>query len=296
MWITVVIALGMIETTLIFAHYLSWNDEGRTNVSLSVAGIFFGVSKRAASRVLVQLVALGYGVVRPSLGEEMNRVIYLGGTYFLLSLIYTLAASFPAGSKVATDPEYDVLSLVVFLLAAVDTTFYIWILTSINNLLTTLAARQQAAKYILYRNFRAVLFVSLFFTCIWALYGSVLNINDGHGDDSNWKDRWTVDALWELTYFMIMMAIAIMWRPSNNSQRYSYSIELSQLDDDEEYQKAGASATAANGAGGGVDNDNEVRNTPDDVDAEYGGKLHDEDDPFIGQGALDTAAAISKKQ
>jgi hypothetical protein len=43
------------------------------------------------------------------------------------------------------------------------------------------------------------------------------------------KDHWTVDALWEMTYFMIFVAIAVMWAPNVNMQKYAYSIELSNL-------------------------------------------------------------------
>ena len=120
-------------------------------MAITVIALIFGVTKRALSRVVVQLVALGYGIVRPALGEDMNRVLYLGGSYFVLSLIYTLATNMPSSSKFLGGPEYDILSLIVFMLAGIDTTFYIWIITSINSLLITLAARQQAVKYILYR-------------------------------------------------------------------------------------------------------------------------------------------------
>lgn len=287
MWITAVLALGMLETTLLFAHFLNWNDMGTPSLPVTVIGLIFGVSKRALSRVVVQFVALGYGIVRPSLGEDMNRVLLLGLAYFILSLIYTVATNLPAGSKYLSDPDYDFVSLVVFMLAGVDTTFYIWIISSINNLLVTLAARKQAAKYILYRNFRAILFVSIFFTCIWALYGSIIVLNNGSGDESNWQDRWTVDALWELTYFVIFVAISVMWAPSKNSQRYAYSTELSQLEDDVEWAEAGAREMKALAKGESDDEEG--------VDREYGGRLHDEDDPFQGTGALDPARAIQKK-
>ena len=82
------------------------------------------------------LVSLGYGVVRPTLGEDMSRVLYLGLAYFLLSLIYTVATSLPAGNHAADEAEYDMLSMVVFVLAGVDTTFYVWILIALNSLLT----------------------------------------------------------------------------------------------------------------------------------------------------------------
>jgi hypothetical protein len=130
------------------------------------------------------------------------------------------------------------------------------------------------------------------------LYGSVVNLNTGRGEDNNWKDHWTVDALWEMTYFMIFVAIAIMWAPSKNSMRYAYHVELSQLENDEEWQKAGLGDVSNNVTGvqltavhgmreGGRDRD----------DMEYGGAMMDgEEDLFVGSGALDVNQAIAKKQ
>jgi len=284
MWITIVLGLGMVETMVLFAHYLHWNDFGVPSLSLSTLGLVSGVSKRAASRILVTLVALGYGFVRPSLGEDMNRVLYLGGAYFMLSLVYTFITHLPAGFKAVDGPDVDLLSLCVFLLAGIDTTFYIWIFTSVNNLLTSLAARKQAVKYLLYRNFRAVLFVSLFFTSVWALYSSVMLLNDGNGEESNWQDRWTVDALWELTYFFVFVSIAVMWAPSKNSQRYSNSIELTQLEDDSEWLKRDDD-----------DDEDDDNDDKDNIDAEYGGKLNEDGDPFGSTGALDISASRGKK-
>jgi hypothetical protein len=273
----------MMESTLLFSRYLDWNDLGTPALSITMIALIFGVTKRALSRILVTLVALGYGVVRPSLGEDMNRVLYLGGGYFILSLIYTVVTNLPSSSKTVGDPNYDFLSLIVFLLAVIDTTFYIWIFTSIHNLMITLASRKQGTKYMLYRNFRSVLFVLLFFTCVWALYGSVLFLNDNGGTNKYWRHKWTVDALWEVIYFVVFLSIAILWAPSNNSQRYAYSIELSQLEDDSEWNAA----------------QNQVDSMEEDdgaIDKEYGGRLSDEKDPFQGTGALDPVMAVAKKQ
>ena len=54
------------------------------------------------------------------------------------------------------------------------------------------------------------------------------------------RERWTVDALWELIYYIIFVAIAVLWAPSRNAQRYAHSMELSQLDDDSEWQSVQA--------------------------------------------------------
>jgi hypothetical protein len=298
MWISAVLFIGMMETTLLFAHYLNWNDAGVPALSITVIGLIFGVLKRALSRILVQLVSLGYGVVRPSLGEDMTRVLYLGGAYFVFSLIYTLITTWPTSSKKVAEPTYDLISLLVFILATIDTTFYIWIFTSINNLMVSLAARKQSVKYLLYRNFRTVLFTLLFFTCLWALYGSVFFLDDNGASNKNWRDKWTIDALWELIYFATFVAVAILWAPSSNSQRYAYSIELSQLDDDEEYNTvSNAAALAMESANDDPLNNQSVHGygNESDLDREYGGKLNEDRDPFQGTGALDPAMAITKK-
>ena len=227
MWITAVLALGMIETTVLFMHYLTWNDYGSPSLFASTLSMIFGVTKRAASRVLVLMVSLGYGVVRPSLGDEMDKILYLGATYFLLSLVYTISAIMPSKRTAPNEPQADMQALIVMMLAGIDTTFYIWIMMSLNNILVSLAARRQTAKYTLYHHFRSVLGASLLLSFCWAMY-SVFVIFGDHVD-RNWEARWTIDALWEVTYLVIFVAIAYLWAPSKNSQRYAYSVELTQL-------------------------------------------------------------------
>ena len=280
-WISGVLALGMLETTVTFAHYLHWNDVGRPAISVAMTSLILGTSKRAISRIVVQLVSLGYGVVRPSVGEDMNRVLILGSSYLFLSLLYGFSTTSSTSNKVVDNSSAQLLTLIVLLLAAIDTTFYVWTLSSISNLLITLAARKQATKYLLYRNFRTVLLTSVFFTCVWAIYGSIFVYDTSYDSSSNWEYKWTIDALWEITYFCVFVAIAFLWAPSSNSQKYAYSIELSQLDHDEEYNPTNKLLNHSN--------------EEDGLDHEYGGKLQDDNDPFIGTGALDTVAAIGKK-
>ena len=63
-------------------------------------------------------------MVRPSLGEEMGRVLYLGAAYFLLSSLYVLLnnSSYPSswGNHTPDDSKVDLLTLVVLGLALVD--------------------------------------------------------------------------------------------------------------------------------------------------------------------------------
>ena len=78
--------------------------------------------------------------------------------------------------------------------------------------------------------------------------------------------------------------------------RYAYSVELSQLENDEEWQRAGLGEVAGTAAGGTVSAVPHGQRAGDNDDAEYGGALDDEGDPFMGSGALDTQMAVAKKQ
>ena len=131
-------------------------------MSITISGVIFGVMKRALSRVVVLMVSMGYGVVRPSLGDDMKKIMYMGCSYFVLSLVYTLTISMPSNARFVGDPEFEnMLALVVLLLAAVDTTFYMWIIKSLKSIISNLETRKQIEKCALYKNFRIVLFVSL---------------------------------------------------------------------------------------------------------------------------------------
>lgn len=317
-WITGVLAFGLLETAIEYGYFLSWNDSGLQHVGITIAATVFGVCKRALSRIVIQFVALGYGIVRPSLGDDLHRVIFLGSTYFLLSIIYTLSTKFASNSATMSDPEYNFLSLVILMLAGVDTTFYIWTITSINNLLVTLAARKLVTKYILYRNFRYVLFVSLFFTFVWVLYGSVQVSYDGYGEDSTWKTKWTVDALWELTYFILFLTVCVLWAPYKNNARYEYSYELASLQEDEEWrdvhnqeaqyvESAQREADQQQGSQhqeyvtshgtAGVTSGGRKKYLLEEDDDEEGGSASNarEDTAFLPSGALDASMAIMKK-
>ena len=89
-WITLVLALGMLESLFLYDHFLCWNESGTADSAkgIEVIGILFGVFKRAISRVFILMVSMGYGTVKPSLGEDTKRILTLGCVYAIFSFIY----------------------------------------------------------------------------------------------------------------------------------------------------------------------------------------------------------------
>ncbi|ROT74627.1 hypothetical protein C7M84_006864 [Penaeus vannamei] len=57
---------------------------------------------------------------------------------------------------------------------------------------------------------------------------------------TDWKELWVDDAYWHVLFAVVLLVIMILWRPSNNNQRFAFSPLLddgSDADDEEEAEK-----------------------------------------------------------
>lgn len=50
--------------------------------------------------------------------------------------------------------------------------------------------------------------------------------------------RWVDTAFWHVLFSVLLMVIMILWRPTNNNQRYAFSPLLDNEDDEDEEGKA----------------------------------------------------------
>uniref|UniRef100_A0A7S2AS73 GOST seven transmembrane domain-containing protein n=1 Tax=Octactis speculum TaxID=3111310 RepID=A0A7S2AS73_9STRA len=252
-WISLVVGLGMVETCIKFVDYMSWNYDGARDTGSLISGLVFGVTKRALSRVLVLMVSLGYGVVKPSLGKVLPRILTLGCLYFALALCYDLLVNLPSTNKgLDRSGMMDSLTTLVVLMSLVDVAFYMWTLQAMLSTIRYLESRKQSVKLQLFRRFRTVLILSVLVSMAYAVYTMVASTESWF--EEHWTSQWCINAVWEVLYLLILMAICILWMPSSNSQRYAYSMELATFDPDDD------------------DEDNEGEN----MDDEYGGPLEEE--------------------
>ncbi|KAL0354454.1 UNVERIFIED_CONTAM: Transmembrane protein 87B [Sesamum radiatum] len=72
--ITLVITLGMFEMAFWYYDYAEFNETGTRPTGITVT---FGTVKRTVSRLIILIVSMGYGVVRPTLGGLTSRFFYL---------------------------------------------------------------------------------------------------------------------------------------------------------------------------------------------------------------------------
>jgi hypothetical protein len=56
----------------------------------------------------------------------------------------------------------------------------------------------------------------------------------GSNEDKRWDTLWAFEGMWHVIYFVVLVAIAFLWRPSANATAYAYSEQLNTDPDDDE--------------------------------------------------------------
>ncbi|KAJ0983795.1 hypothetical protein J5N97_002151 [Dioscorea zingiberensis] len=215
--ITLVISLGMFEMALWYFEYAEFNETGIRPGGITFWAVTFGTVKRAIARVLILVVSMGYGVVRPTLGGLTSRVMMLGATFFLASEVLELVKNV----GVVSDISGKARVFLVLPVAILDAFFILWIFTSLSITLDKLQARRMTAKLELYRKFTNALAVAVVVSVGWVCYELYFKSTDIYSE--RWQSAWIIPAFWQVLSFSLLCVICALWAPSQNSMRYAYS-------------------------------------------------------------------------
>ncbi|KAK1391169.1 Transmembrane receptor, eukaryota [Heracleum sosnowskyi] len=225
--ITVVIALGMCETALWYFEYANLNATGIRPVGITLWAVSITAVKKTLSRLLLLVVSMGYGVVRPTLGGVTSKVLILGLIYFValeaLDLVQHLGTVDDFSSR---SMQYLVLPV-----AFLDAWFILWIFSSLSRTLEKLQIRRSMAKLELYRKFTNYLAVFVLLSIAWIGYELYFNASDKYNE--LWQYAWIIPSIWTLLAFSLLAVICILWAPSRNPTRYAYSEETGDDFDEE---------------------------------------------------------------
>lgn len=227
-YLTVIIALGMFEVTLWYFEYANFNVTGKRPIGITFWAVTFGTFKKTLSRLLILVVSMGYGVVRPTLGGLTSKVILLGATYFLAAEILDVF------EHVGTinDLSGKARLFLVLPVAILDAFFILWIFTSLSKTLEKLQARRMVAKLELYRKFTNALAISVIISVAWIGYELYFKATDPFSE--RWQSAWIISGFWNILTFSLLCVICALWAPSQNSTRYAYSDEGGENFDDED--------------------------------------------------------------
>lgn len=226
-WIAAVIFLGMLEKAVFFSEYKSINDTGLSVKGAILFAEVVSCLKRTLARMLVIIVSLGYGIVKPRLGQLLHRVVCVGFLYFTMSVLEVAMRIY----KPKNEPANQTL-MAEIPLSVLDSIICWWIFSSLVQTMRTLRLRRNLVKLQLYRTFTNCLILSvivsfLFMICVIKQHKITACLID-------WHRLWLDQAFWHVLFSFMLLVIMILWRPTNNNQRYAFTQLLDETDDEDE--------------------------------------------------------------
>ncbi|CAH0692721.1 unnamed protein product [Chilo suppressalis] len=229
-WIGGVAILGMIETATFYGVYSSINRTGYFIVEAYMFAEWVSVAKRALARMLVIIVSLGFGIVKPRLGPALQRVVGTGVLWGVLAAIYAWLRL----HHKANDSN-RVLLLSEAPLSLLDSAICWWVFVSLAHTMRTLQLRRNTIKLSLYRHFTNTLIFAVISSVVFMLY----SIKSYRASDciKEWKEVWMDEAYWHILFASVLTVIMVLWRPTNNNQRYAFTPLLDNAEDDDEEEE-----------------------------------------------------------
>ncbi|XP_068316609.1 uncharacterized protein [Pyrus communis] len=239
--ISAVIGLGMCEMALWYFEYANFNSTGSRPMGITIWAVTFSAVKKTVSRLLLLVVSMGYGVVRPTLGGITSKVLLLGVIYFVASEALELVEHL--GN--INDFSGKARLFLVLPVALLDACFILWIFSSLSKTLEKLQIRRSMAKLELYRKFTNFLAVTVLLSVAWIGYELYFNATDPLSE--LWRRAWIIPAFWTLLTYLLLVVICVLWAPSNNPTGYAYSEETADDFDDEAISLTGSGVKVAGG-------------------------------------------------
>ncbi|XP_038838309.1 transmembrane protein 87A-like isoform X2 [Salvelinus namaycush] len=162
-WIGGVIILGMLEKAVFYSKYQSIRYRGDYVQGAVIFAELLSALKRSLARILVLIVSLGYGIVKPRLGTTVHRLAAVGLLYLLFSSV--------EGVLRVTGGFYGTVALVANLsLSLIDFCVMWWIFISLSQTTRLLKLRRNVVKLSLYQHFTNTLIFSVLASIIFIIW------------------------------------------------------------------------------------------------------------------------------
>ncbi|KAJ3060754.1 hypothetical protein HDU98_003327 [Podochytrium sp. JEL0797] len=265
----------MVEMAFNYGYYEEYNVAGSPSSFLLVMVVILNAARNSVSFFMLLIVALGYGVVKPTLGANMKKCVILGVVHFLCGVLYG------AGSLVVNQISASFALMFSLPLSFAMTAFYYSILNGLTSTMQNLKDRRQPIKLLMYQRLWRILVFSAVVLFAFFIVNTIAFKNRFEPGyiQTYWQYRWLLlDGWLNILYLVIYLSIALLWRPTENNQRYGLEqLASDDFDDDEELMR--------NGGNGGISNRMQrkvhvraMNTAGTDETLEFGDEFGDEED------------------
>jgi len=185
-----------------------------------------GILKQGSSRCLGVMVAMGWGVVRDTLGTALIKIVFLGLLYSGLTLARDfLAIAAESVQNVSITEEEELIDLALVLtpiIIFIDVIFYCWIISSLTSTTEYLRNMNQTSKLRRHLRLRCLIITSLVIIGILM----VVNIVQVFTLILSQDQMWMMQAVAHANYLFILSGVAILWRPNSHARDYAMQMEI----------------------------------------------------------------------
>lgn len=272
--ITFVIFLGVIEAFFSWYFMYDWNFSSKRPEMLFILNICVTVTKPVFSYVLVLITGMGWGVTRPDLDTRVIRKVQV--LVFLYCFIHLLW-EFLSFYRHAYDISNKMLAAVYMPALLVNLILFLWMLSALRKTSEEL----EGEKRVLFKRIRAMMILGL----CGSLPPSAMQLLDLAGAITEdllpsrtafkWHYEWFVfDGTGQIIFAAVFIGVLCQWAPQNNTDRYLYSEQVNQDDEDDAIAKQGADVVEdappdAFAIGGRSDDE------ADDLEEDFAGRVGD---------------------
>jgi len=232
------IILGFLATAFEGINLFLWNIHGMRSPAVMYIALVLAILFQGSLRCLGVMVAMGWGVVRDTLGMSLCKIILLGLLYSGLALLRdSLKAAALSAQLVSSTEEEELIDLALVLssiIICINVTFYCWIFSSVNSTTEYLRNMNQSQKLRRHLRLRCLIITSFVITVVLTVVNvvqSLVGISDVFQLSTD--QMWIIEAARYSNHLFILFGVTILWRPNADAKDYAMQMQLPSVPDDE---------------------------------------------------------------
>jgi len=202
------------------------------------------------------MVAMGWGVVRDTLGLALCKIVFLGLLYSGLAVVRDFLKAVASSAQLVSSTEeaelFDLALILSMVIIVVNIMFYCWIISSLRTTTEYLKNMNQTSKLRRHLRLRCLIITSLVIivtlTVVQALqYLASLNLDNVSLEPFLSEDQvWILHAVGYGNYLFILFGVTILWRPTADAKDYAMAMQLPSHSDDDNDLELSCEVPSAN--------------------------------------------------
>jgi hypothetical protein len=204
------------------------------------------------------MVAMGWGVVRDSLGTSLIAIVLLGLIYSGLTLfrdfLIVVASEDVQTLSISTEEDLIDFALLLFLtpmIIIINIIFYFWIIYALNATTEYLKSMNQTSKLRRHVRLRCIILTSIAIAACWLVF----SIIDGSKGILSTDQMWIMECAMQGNYLFVLTGVAILFRPNSSAKEYAMQLEVPAMGDYDEENELDMSCVVPSAMDDGNDPD-----------------------------------------